>query len=92
MTLLGGPPSQKAPELRQEFIDYMISNTFTSGNSSFGGGAPKDLIQVWSRKAGLRYGGLTTRRVHLVGEAGPELLIAKPGTARVIPLLHPNLN
>lgn len=83
--LLGGPPREKAPELRQEFIDYMMTNTFTSGNSIYGGGPPLGSItQQWPGQIGLRRGGRTTRPVHLVGEAGPELVITPSGRATMV--------
>lgn len=44
----------QVPGLRQEFIDYMVGNTFTSGNSSYGGGAPLNFIQGdWASAGGL---------------------------------------
>lgn len=88
--ILGGPPAKVAPELRQEFIDYMTTNTFTAGNSSFGGGAPRDLIRKWSRVAQLRHGGTMRRSgTALVGEAGPEL-VHLPRGSTVIPLVSSN--
>lgn len=84
--------------LRGEFIDYMTRNTFTSGNSAYGGGAPLNFIgapnigaggQVtsWRELAGLKSGGhLPYGGRFLVGENGPEILDAAPGTT-VIPLL-----
>lgn len=43
----------QVPGLRKEFIDWMVANTFTSGNSSYGGGAPLDAIDIWANTAGL---------------------------------------
>ncbi len=81
--LLGGAPSAKAPQLRQQFIDFMMTNTFSAGNGSYGGGAPENMIQIWATGAGLRRGGIATRRRHVVGEAGPEWLVEGGAAALV---------
>lgn len=45
LTTAGFPPGQRPAGWRQKWIDSLMASTFTSGNSSFGGGAPRDLIE-----------------------------------------------
>jgi hypothetical protein len=72
------------PELRSTFISYLTSNTFTSGNSSYSGGAPANLIESWAGMAGLAEGGTATRpTMAMVGERGPELAMLAPGSTIV---------
>ena len=87
----------QVPGMKDEFIDYMTRNTFTSGNSAYGGGPPLNFIgapnigaggQVtpWTTLAGLAHGGYAHRRMNaLVGERGPELVHLEPGSY-VVPL------
>lgn len=75
-----------APQLKSTFIDYMTRSTFTAPNSSYGGGAPLNYINQWAGMAGLARGGYLPRGGNfIVGERGPELLRAAPGT-EVVPL------
>ena len=75
------------PGLREDFIDYLTRSTFTAQNSSFSGGAPTNLIPQWAGMAGLKRGGFLPRGgMAIVGEDGPELLMAGANTS-VIPLL-----
>lgn len=90
LTAAGYPAGQRPPEWRQYWIDYLIANTFTSGNSIYGGGAPLNFIRGevpgWLNLAQLKYGGYANRpMLALVGEEGPELAYLPTGAA-VLPL------
>ena len=84
---LGGAASSKAPQLRAQFISYMMGATFTSGNSSYGGGAPANFIESWAGMAGLKDGGLIPHGgAAVVGEEGREIVKMTPRGAMVIPM------
>lgn len=94
--LLSQYPHPNRASLRQRFIDYMMTNTFTSGNSRYGGRAPENFIsgvgggveRPWAQMAGLKHGGMVRPGgMAMVGEAGPELLMATPRGAVVMPML-----
>lgn len=77
----------QVPGLRQEFIDYLTRSTFTAGNSIYGGGPPTQTFPDWANLAGLAQGGtLPAGGEFVVGERGPELLRAAPGS-QVFPML-----
>ena len=73
------------PGLEDEFIDYLTGSTFSAENSSYAGGPALNQFQPWW-EAGLAEGGrLPLGGEFLVGERGPELLRAAPGT-EVLPM------
>lgn len=54
LTSAGYPSGQRPAAWRQQWIEYLTRSTFTSGNSSYGGGAPLNFIEgPWARAAGL---------------------------------------
>jgi len=76
----------QVPGLRTSFIDYLRQNTFTAGNSSYGGGAPESSFPQWANLVGLQEGGtLPFGGPAIVGERGPEMMMAGPGTT-VMPM------
>ena len=76
----------QVPGLRTTFIDYLTRSTFSASNGSYGGGAPLNFIQSWAGMTGLQEGGiLPFGGTAVVGERGPELLQAGPGS-RVLPM------
>ena len=99
LTAAGYPPSQRPYAWRQQFIDHMISNTFTSGSSAYEGGPPLNFIgaqniggggrvRSWREIAGLASGGTASRpMLAMVGERGPELAYLMPGST-VMPLVN----
>ena len=90
LTAAGYPAGSRPPEWRQHWIDYLLANTFTSGNSAYGGGAPQNFIRGeapgWLNLAQLKQGGrVNSPTLALVGEAGPEWAYLPPG-AVVMPM------
>lgn len=80
-----------APQLRQQFIDYMTRSTFTAGNSIYGGGPPLSSFPQWAGAIGLAQGGYARQPLNaMVGERGPELAHLSPGSY-IIPI-HPSMN
>lgn len=98
LTEAGAPPGQRPEAWRQQFIDFMIANTFSSGNSAFGGGPALNQIarglttqgdpvqQTLAEGIGLRHGGMLRSGSAIVGEDGAELLTMTPRGALVTPL------
>lgn len=87
----------QVPGLRDEFIDYLTRSTTTSSNSAYGGGpalnyigspnpGPGGPVTPWYTYAGLADGGqLPAGGEFIVGERGPELMRAAPGT-QILPM------